>query len=198
MRTRRRATIEDLRVAVDCLPRSTRTAMLEGIRNNAIIAGAYTDPRGICPMLAAHRAGGRTSAISFARAWDRFAFRGARVSGPRRATARELLVLRSHLEASLLAEEAPELDLAAAIASHRALAEARVARRERPGDPDRSRELRGGAGWAWARVARSYDEYKRVLEQLESAAMPRGELSTLPQRAERSPRPRTEHPLQHA
>ena len=28
-------------------------------------------------MLAAHRAGGRTNAISFARAWDRFAFRGA-------------------------------------------------------------------------------------------------------------------------
>jgi hypothetical protein len=206
MRTRRRATIQDLRVAIDCLPRPTRIAMLEGIRNNPIIAGAYTDPGGICPMLAAHRAGGRTSAISFARAWDRFAFRGARVTGPRRATARELLVLRSHLEASLLAEEAPDLDLAAAIASHRALAKTPVARPERPGDPDRSRELQGRAGWAWTRVARSYDEYERALEHLESAAMPRGERSavprrierTLPRRPERSLRPRPEHSLQRA
>ena len=157
-------------MAIDCLPRSTRIAMLEGIRSNPIITGAYTDPRGICPMLAAHRAGGRTSAISFARAWDRFAFRGARVTGPRRATARELLVLRSHLEASLLAEDALDLDLAAAITSHRALTQARVARHERPGDPDRSRELQGRAGWAWTRAARSHDEYQRVLEQLESAA----------------------------
>jgi hypothetical protein len=31
MRTRRRATIEDLRQAIDCLPRRTRMAMLEGI-----------------------------------------------------------------------------------------------------------------------------------------------------------------------
>ena len=57
MRTRRAATITDLRRAVDCLPRATRIAMLEGIRSNAIIVGAYTGPDGICPMLAAHRAG---------------------------------------------------------------------------------------------------------------------------------------------
>ena len=59
--------------------------MLEGIRANEIIVGAYTDEDGICPMLAAHRAGGRTNFISFAKAWDRFAFRGARgTPGPAR------------------------------------------------------------------------------------------------------------------
>jgi hypothetical protein len=154
-------------VAIDWLPRATRTAMLEGIRSNAIIAGAYTDPSGICPMLAAHRAGGRTSAISFAKAWDRFAFRGARVTGPRRATARELLVLRTQLEASLLAEDAPDGDFAAVIASHQRLVTARETRHERPGDPDRTRELAGTPGWSWTRVARSYDEYTRALRQLE-------------------------------
>src|SRR3989440_436140 len=93
MRRQQRATISELRQAVECLPRTTKVAMLEGIRANEIIVGAYTDGRGVCPMLAAHRAGGRTSLISFARAWDRFAFRGARVGAARRAPGRELLVL---------------------------------------------------------------------------------------------------------
>ena len=57
MRTRRPATIEDLRQAIDCLPRRTRMAMLEGIAVNDIIVGAYSTSEGICPMLAAHRAG---------------------------------------------------------------------------------------------------------------------------------------------
>src|SRR5436309_3409468 len=90
MRTRRQATIEDLRVAVECLPRYTRIAMLHGLRTNEIIVGAYSSDGGICPMLAAHRAGGRTSMISFAKAWDRFALRGRRKARPRPATAREL------------------------------------------------------------------------------------------------------------
>jgi hypothetical protein len=48
--------------------------MLDGVRANTIVVGAYTDGRGgICPMLAAHRNGGRTSFLSFARAWDAFA-----------------------------------------------------------------------------------------------------------------------------
>ena len=97
MRTRRRATIEDLRQAIDCLPRRTRMAMLEGIAANDIIVGAYSTGEGICPMLAAHRAGGRTSLIAFAQAWDRVAFRGQRAARARRATDRELLILRSHL-----------------------------------------------------------------------------------------------------
>ena len=44
--------------------------MLEGIAANDIIVGAYTTGDGICPMLAAHRHGGRTSQIAFAQAWD--------------------------------------------------------------------------------------------------------------------------------
>jgi hypothetical protein len=145
MRIRRRATIQDLRLAVNCLPRHTREAMLEGIRTNPIIVGAYTDPNGICPMLAAHRAGGRTNLIAFARAWDRFAFGGSRVTGPRPATARELLI------------GAPPT---ARLGSRRA---------ERPGDQDRSRELRQRPGWAWTRIVRRYDEYQWALKQVQVA-----------------------------
>jgi hypothetical protein len=199
MRTRRRATIEELRQAISCLPRATRVAMLEGIRSNPIIVGAYSSRDGICPMLAAHRAGGRTSCIAFAHAWDRFAVPGRR-DRPRRASDRELLILATHLEASLLAEAAPapglgtESDLAGAIAEHRELMARRPAARQserpgtapgsrdrdrdrdrprtrtRPGDPDRSRELGGRRGWAWTRVFRRYDDYERALERLDHEA----------------------------
>jgi hypothetical protein len=151
--------------------------MLDGIRSNEIIVGAYTDRGGICPMLAAHRNGGRTSLISFARAWDRFAFRGSKPGLARRATERELLVLRTHLEASLLEEEMPASELGAAIAEHRellaqraqsrdALRRERRRRRTRPGDADRSRELHGRPGWAWLRPFRRYDDYERALDRL--------------------------------
>jgi hypothetical protein len=150
--------------------------MLEGIRTNEIIAGAYTDGRGVCPMLAAHRAGGRTNLISFARAWDRFAFRGARAGAARRATERELLVLKTHLEASLLEDDGPSPELARAMAEHRALVAQRSQGHEpgraepdhrlRPGDRDRSPELRHREGWAWLRVFRRYDDYERALGRL--------------------------------
>ena len=176
MREPRRATINDLRQAISCLPRITRIAMLEGIDRNEIIVGAYSDAGGICPMLAAHRAGGRTNFASFARAWDRFAFRDAgsrfafRQAGrhaARRATARELLVLKSHLEASLLEDDGPAPDLAAATAEHRRLTAARNEHvDERKGNRDRSRELRSRPGWAWTRIARTHDEYAQVLEAL--------------------------------
>jgi hypothetical protein len=73
--------------------------MLRGIATNRIIVGAYVDPKsgGICPMLAAHRNGGRTDVAAFARAWDEYT--GAR--RPRRATRREVAKLRSLLETSL-------------------------------------------------------------------------------------------------
>ena len=50
------------RHVVDCLPYETRLAMLEGLhRYDRIIVGAYSDRSGgVCPMLAAHRCGGRT------------------------------------------------------------------------------------------------------------------------------------------
>jgi hypothetical protein len=123
--------IEDLRRAIDCLPLDTREAMLAGVRDpqRPILAGAYTDGRGgACPMLAAHRRGGRTDFLAFACAWDRFT--GVRKA--RRATRRELGVLISHLEASLLQDAAP--DLARAVAEHRRTVELRrwrESRRER-------------------------------------------------------------------
>src|SRR5437764_6216039 len=109
-----RSPAQQLRAAIDCLPLTTRMAMLEGVRSNDIIVGAYTDRSGgVCPMLAAHRCGGRTNFLSFARAWDRF----TAAKRPRQATERELRVLVAHLEASILDEERAS-DLARAIADH--------------------------------------------------------------------------------
>jgi hypothetical protein len=89
--------------------------MLDGVRANTIVVGAYTDGHGgICPMLAAHRNGGRTDFLSFARAWDGF----ARATEVRPATARELRVLDDLLVASLAEPEVTVLG--AAIADHRA------------------------------------------------------------------------------
>ena len=106
--------ISRLRTAIDCLPARTREAMLEGIRSSPIVVGAYTDGSGgICPMLAAHRHGGRTSFVSFARAWDEF----ARTKTIRRATEREVRTLENLLVASLADEE--KTDLGAAIAEYR-------------------------------------------------------------------------------
>jgi hypothetical protein len=182
MATQRNATIHDLRHAIDCLPTHTKRAMLEGIRSEEIIVGAYSKDGGICPMLAAHRRGGRTSLISFAKAWDAFAFRSARKTGARRATPRELLVLSSHLEASLLEEQGPSPELAAAIAEHQKLVaerpaakpreETKRAHQRRPGDPDRSKELRARPGWSWLRIFRRYDEYQRALDLLDSMPEP--------------------------
>jgi hypothetical protein len=134
---RDRSPIGELRRTIDCLPLQTREAMLEGVRANEIIVGAYSDRAGcVCPMLAAHRYGGRTSFVSFARAWDRFS--GAKRA--RRATARELRILTTQLEASILAEVGRP-DLGDAIAEHQAIA------RER-----RAREAsRLGLGWLRAR-----------------------------------------------
>jgi hypothetical protein len=87
------------------MPRRTREAMLRGIRRNRIIAGAYADKEsgGICPMLAAHRNGGRTNFGVFAIAWDEFTGETG-ASNPRRATRREVGALLSYLEHSLLDE----------------------------------------------------------------------------------------------
>ena len=102
--------------------------MLDGIRTSPIVVGAYTDDAGgICPMLAAHRHGGRTSFVSFARAWDAF----ARTDTIRRATERELRTLENLLVASLAEEE--QTDLAAAIAEYRAVRRRHPRRRLTPG-----------------------------------------------------------------
>src|SRR3954466_8656118 len=168
---RRSRPARDLRTSIDCLPLQTRRAMLGGVGANRIIVGAYTDRDGrVCPMLAAHRNGGRTSLASFARAWDRYT--GAR--RPRPASEREVPTLRAMLEASLMySDEVSEL--ASAAAEHRALLEAqppkaRARRRERrpTGETSRLGELRDRAGWSWLRVFRRYDDYAAALAQIES------------------------------
>lgn len=175
MAERKHTAIEQLRAEIERLPRHTRVAMLEGLDANEIIVGAYSRGGGICPMLAAHRAGGRTCVAAFARAWDQLAFRGARRGErrARRATERELLILRAHLQASLLEPPpaatsdpppdagsrsrlgppaAVQSDLALAVAEHhRLVADRRERERERaaersprPGARDRSRDPRPG------------------------------------------------------
>jgi hypothetical protein len=128
--------------------------MLQGIEANRIIVGAYTDRQGgVCPMLAAHRNGGRTSLASFARAWDRYTRARGR---PRRATDREVTTLRTMLEASIVLDETPALS-----------GIERPRRERRPtGERHRARELRHQPGWAWLRPFRRLDEYERVVSEL--------------------------------
>jgi hypothetical protein len=125
-RAKPRNACQRLRRAVDSMPRESREAMLRGIDDNTIIVGAYTDPSsgGICPMLAAHRNGGRTDLASFARSWDRY----TDARRPRLATKREVRTLRSLLEISLIAEDSAGT-LSGAAAEIRA---ARAALHEQP------------------------------------------------------------------
>src|SRR5215216_6357746 len=100
---KRRNNAERLRNSVYAMPARTKEAMLRGIRSNRVIVGAYVDKRGgVCPMLAAHRNGGRTNFGTFARAWD--AFTRANQRKPRRASRRELRTLEGYLEMALLRE----------------------------------------------------------------------------------------------
>jgi hypothetical protein len=139
---------------VDCLPLQTRKAMLQGIDANRIIVGAYTDRQGgVCPMLAAHRNGGRTSLASFARAWDRYTRARGRA---RPATDREVATLRTMLEASIVLEETPALG-----------GVERPRRQRRPtGERHRARELKHQPGWGWMRPFRRLDEYEKALSEL--------------------------------
>ncbi|HEX2416247.1 MAG TPA: hypothetical protein VHJ37_13635 [Thermoleophilaceae bacterium] len=159
---KRRRPARDLRTAIDCLPLATRRAMLDGVEQNRIIVGAYTDRAGgVCPMLAAHRNGGRTSLASFAHAWDRYT--GAR-GRPRAASGRELNTLTAMLQASILLEETPALPPPAA-----GPAPLRRRPRRATGERHRVAELRHQPGWAWLRPFRRLDEYKRALAELERA-----------------------------
>jgi hypothetical protein len=143
MRNQRRHAVdavERLRLAIDCMPVATREAMLEGVRSNErVIAGAYVDDQGgVCPMLAAHRCGGRTDFLSFAKSWDRFA---RAKSGSRAATLRELRILMTQLEDSL--SESSGLELDQAIREHRALLGRRLrSRRTLPESADPRGEIR--------------------------------------------------------
>ena len=155
------------------MPRETREAMLDGITSNRIIVGAYTDREGgVCPMLAAHRHGGRTALASFARAWDRYTHAHGR---PRPATGRELRTLTAMLEASLYSESRhsgmTEAVTALKAAKERQAREAETARAASPetGERDRTPELRKRHGWSWLRVFRRYDTYKAALDEIEAA-----------------------------
>ena len=166
---RRRDQAERLRTAVELLPRHTREAMLRGIDSNPIIVGGYTDgDGGVCPMLAAHRNGGRTSFASFADAWDAFTGAGKR---PRRANRRELRALRTYLEMSLLEDDTrigTNTSLTA-IASQIRAERREIAERDdtpeltRPGDRHRARELRRRPRWSWLRPTRRYDVFQATL-----------------------------------
>jgi hypothetical protein len=67
-----------------------------------------------------------------------------------------------HLEESLLAED-PALDLSEAVDEHRASLE-----RARPGDRNRTIELRDRPGWAWLRPFRRLDDYECALARVEA------------------------------
>ena len=146
--------------------------MLKGIETNRIIVGAYVDAEsgGICPMLAAHRNGARTSVANFARAWDSYTC----AKRPRRATRREVRTLRSLLVWSLdIESDLSAGSLAEAAAQIRAEREQfRCANPPAPipadtGERHRGRELKTSRDWAWMRPARRLDEYKDLLAAAE-------------------------------
>ncbi len=142
--------------------------MLKGIETNRIIVGAYVDAQsgGICPMLAAHRNGARTSVANFARAWDSYTC----AKRPRRATRREVRTLRSLLVWSLdIESDISTGSLAEAAAQIRAEREQfRCVTPPAPtpgdtGERHRGRELKASRDWAWMRPTRRLDEYKDLL-----------------------------------
>jgi hypothetical protein len=139
-----------MRAVVDCLPYQTKLAMLDGIERFEIIAGAYSSrDGGVCPMLAAHRCGGRTDYRSFARAWDRFTGAGK----ARRANERELRTLRAQLERSVWNEEMTRMELS------------RVEPSPTKPRPKPTTDVTGdGMRGAWLMPFRDLDGYRRALE----------------------------------
>ena len=141
-----------MRTVVDCLPYETKLAMLEGLDRYEIIAGAYSDRRGgVCPMLAAHRCGGRTDFRAFARAWDRFTGAGR----ARRVNGRELRTLQAQLERSVWNEERTRAELTR-LPQERPL--------ERPAEPSpviqRPKPMLG----AWLLPFRDLEAYQAAVE----------------------------------
>jgi hypothetical protein len=134
---------------VDCLPYETRIAMLQGLqRYDRIIVGAYSDRSGgVCPMLAAHRCGGRTDFRSFARAWDRFTAAGRRA---RRASEREVRTLCAQIEASIWHEDEMRAEITA-LGSRASASPAEVP------------PAKGQQGGAWLRPFRRWDGYREAV-----------------------------------
>ncbi len=120
--------------------------MLDGIRANPIVCGAYTDGRGgICPMLAAHRHGGRVTLLAFARSWDAF----TRTKRVRRVTARELRTLEDLLVASLRTESEFAQAIAEYQATRREYPEIRARRLSAPRRSGRRAAAGAAARTAW-------------------------------------------------
>jgi hypothetical protein len=153
MRQTKRKRAERLRLIVDTLPYETRVAMLQGLEHYDIIAGAYSSrDGGVCPMLAAHRCGGRTNFRSFARAWDRFT--GAKRA--RRASERELRTLAAQLERSVWREDQARFAISAAadlIAT---------SRRPKPEAAQKKHATAEALG-AWLIPFRNLEDYARAL-----------------------------------
>jgi hypothetical protein len=150
--TIKRRDTDRLRNVVECLPYDTRVAMLQGLqRYDRIIVGAYSDRSGgVCPMLAAHRCGGRTDFRSFARAWDRFTGAGRRA---RKASEREVRTLMTQIEASIWREDEMRAEVSALGAG--------VAAAPAQDAPTAARKAQGAA---WLRPFRRWDGYREAVE----------------------------------
>ena len=122
MATPREQARAELRRSIDVLPERTRKAMLHGLGNNTVITGAFAaSGQGACPMMVAHREGGRTSCCTFPEAWDKFTgVYGRHIV--REATPYEIQILCEEIEASL--QPLPSV-LSDAIAEHQAIVQAR-------------------------------------------------------------------------
>ena len=108
-------------------------------------------------MLAAHRCGGRTSFLSFARAWDRFTGAARAAAAPPSASCACSI---AHLEASLAGRARAAADLGVAIAEHQAIARARRARDARR------------LGLGWLRDRRDAERARERLEREPPSATP--------------------------
>jgi hypothetical protein len=92
-----RKRVRVLERAVERLPVHSRRAMLQGLGEDTIIAGAYSVGPARCPGFAAYRRGARTGYSEFAAAWDRY----ARGRGVRRVKRDDVATLVGMLRATL-------------------------------------------------------------------------------------------------
>jgi len=187
----------DLLRAIEELSLTTREAMLEAVRcpTTRLIAGSYVAPGGgVCPLLAAHRRGGRshdasTTTAAFADAWDHCT--GTPTGEPRLIDTSERRMLDGLLLASITREqlrreaaERREHEARGAITRVRAGRGARLESLLRAeGDRNRAQELARRAGWAWLGVYRRYDEYRAALTaagEVDGAPLPRTESERVP------------------
>jgi len=168
---------EDLARAIEELSLVTREAMLDAVRCQAtqLIAGSYVAPGGgVCPLLAAHRRGGRshdtsTTTSAFADVWDRFTGTATGESRPVNMAERRTLdgLLTASVARERLRREAlqrREREARGAIAQVRAGRGAGLETLlKTEGDRNRAQELARRAGWAWLGAYRRYDHYKAAV-----------------------------------